>query len=96
MALNPTVVIMTLIVIFVGLLAFVVANTAFSYMKPTFDDINQSLSKQITNRIDYDSTSAMITNFFYVSLAIIIIIPFVWLGLRVIKKEPEPAYYGGY
>lgn len=96
-AIDPKTAVYVLIIIFISLISFVIANTTMGFMKPTFDQINRSVFTVVDDKLGYDQKSTMLINFFYIALAIIILIPFIWFALRVIKKEPEPEYYyGGY
>lgn len=88
-------IIRTFIVIFVAILLFLILNTAFGeYVFPIFNNIGTTVTNTTAiNATTFQSQSDQIINTFYMVLFIFIIIPFLYLFIRIFKKEPEPQYY---
>jgi type II secretory pathway component PulF len=81
-----------LVMMFVGVICFMIGNTTMSYIVPVF---NSTASSMHMNMTTYTQQSSMIANCFYLAGFIIIATPIAYLFLRVFKKEPQPQEYQG-
>lgn len=94
----PISILKTFIVIFVVILLFLILNTTFGgYVFPVFDTIGTTVTNTSTmNASTYQAHSDTLQSAFWLVLYIFIIIPFLYLFVRIFKKEPEPQQYPGY
>lgn len=88
----------TFIVIFVLVLVFIILNTALAgIMFPIFNIIGTTVTNTTAiNATSYTAESDKLGTFFNLVLIIILAIPFIYLFIRVFKKEPQPVYYPQY
>ena len=89
-------IIFAFVMIFIALLLFMIFNTVMGeYFFPTFTNI----SSDMPNSGIYADQANILRNYFYLALYLMIIIPFLYILVRLLlKREPETVYagYGGY
>lgn len=88
-----------LILMFTGVLAFIVANTALSFMFPIFDEIGSTGAVKAMGV--FDQVDPIIKISVYSALYILVFIPVAYLLFRLLRKEQQPQqrrqqYYPGY
>ena len=87
-----------LVTFFSGVLAFMCANVAVSFMFPIFDGMAGSMGF-MQGGIDYNEVSPVIKGAFFIAIFIVVCVPVAYLVMRLIRKEPEPEqqrYYPYY
>lgn len=77
-----------LVMAFTGVLAFMIANVSSAYMFPIFDSMASSMPF-MSGGVDYAGASAIFKNAFFLAIFIVVAIPFAYLFMRLIRKEPE-------
>ncbi len=81
-----------LILMFVGVLAFIVANTAFSFLFPIFDEIGSTGAVKAMGV--FDQVDPVIKISAYSALYIVVFIPVAYLLFRLLRKEEQPRQRG--
>lgn len=77
--------------IFAAVVIFIAMNTIFGgIIFPTLDDIALNMSG--INTTTWQERSDFLVNVFYTSIWIVMIVPFIFILARVLKKEPETQF----
>jgi len=83
-----------LITIFTAVILFMMLNTViFNDIIPVFDSLNTSLN--FVDHDEYSEKSTFFGNVFLTAMFIVIAIPFIWVLVRILKREPEPIEFIG-
>lgn len=85
------------VMIFVVIICFIMLNTVMStYVFPVFDEVKNSTTfmNESLNTFNYDQQAEFFQTIFFTALYIVIIIPFLYIFVRILKREPEPQPYG--
>ena len=86
--------VVALAMIFIGFVLFIVLNTIMSeYIFPVMDNVANS-STILNETLNYDQRAEQFKSVFFIAFFIFLAIPFIYILVRILKKEPEPQYYG--
>lgn len=79
-----------LVMLFVAVLAFMIANTAAYIMFPIFDNMTGSMSFMQNGAVDYWQHAPVFKASFFIGIFVVVAIPVAYLIFRLLRKEQEP------